>query len=341
MRAAPYALAGARKTESSAMHTPNNLLFWVLFLAFVVLMLGIDLWLLKRESKPMGVRSALLWTVVWVAMAAGFAVLLYFYGHEMTGSTQESNRRLSLEFITAYLVEEALSVDNLFVFLLIFRFFKVPQQLQRKALLWGIFGAIVMRAIFIAAGVALLNRFHWVNYIFGAIILYAGFKLLFQHDGEEKPAESFVTRFARRHLRMTNDFADGAFTVMRNGMRYFTTLALVLIVVETTDVVFAVDSIPAVLAVTRQPYIVFTSNVFAILGLRALYFALAGLMDLFHLLHYGLAAILLLIGVKMLGSDFFEIPTIYTFAMIVLALGVAIGFSLVKRPVPSSTNDPS
>ena len=317
------------------MHAPDNLLFWILFLAFVTLMLGVDLWLLKRETKPMSLRSALMWTVVWVGLAAGFAVLLYFYGHQMTGSGV-SNRRLSLEFTTAYLVEEALSVDNLFVFLLIFRFFKVPQPLQRKALLWGIFGAIVMRAIFIAAGVALLNRFHWVNYIFGAIILFGGFKLLFQKEGGEIPAESFVERFARRHLRVINDFAGGSFTVMRDGVRYFTTLSLVLIVVETTDLVFAVDSIPAVLAITRQPYIVFTSNIFAILGLRALYFALASLMDLFHLLHYGLAAILLLIGVKMLGSDFFEIPIIYTFAMIILALGVSIGLSLIKRPAQAA-----
>ena len=313
------------------MHTPDNLLFWVLFLVFVALMLGLDLWLLQRETKPMGVRAALMWTVVWVGMAAGFAVLLSFYGRQMTGS-EIPNHRLALEFTTSYLVEESLSVDNLFIFLLIFRLFKVPQPLQRKALLWGIFGAIVMRAIFIAAGVALLNRFHWVNYIFGAIIIFAGFKLLFPHKGEEIPAEGFVERFARRHLRVTNDFADGSFTVMRDGVRYFTTLSLVLIVVETTDVVFAVDSIPAVLAVTRQPFIVFTSNVFAILGLRALYFALASLMDLFHLLHFGLAAILLLIGVKMLGSDFFEIPIVYTFALIVLALGVTIALSLIKRP---------
>jgi len=313
------------------MHTPDNLLFWILFLVFVVLMLGLDLWLLKRETKPMSLRSALLWTVLWVGMAAGFGVLVYFYGQQMTGSTV-SNRRLALEFTTAYLVEESLSVDNLFLFLLIFRVFKVPQQLQRKALLWGIFGAIVMRGIFIAAGVALLNRFHWVTYIFGAVILYAGFKLLFQNDTEQNPAETFLVRFARRHLRFTNEFANGSFTVVRNGVRSFTMLSLVLLVVETTDLVFAVDSIPAVLAVTRQPFIVFTSNVFAILGLRALYFALAGLMDLFHLLHYGLAAILLLIGVKMLGSDFFEIPIIYTFAMIVLAVGVTIVLSLAKRP---------
>jgi TerC family integral membrane protein len=314
------------------MHTPDNLLFWILFLAFVVVMLGLDLWALKRETKPMGMKVALLWSALWVGLAAGFGLLVYFFGHQMTGNALVSNRQLTLEFTTAYLVEESLSIDNLFVFLLIFRFFKVPQQLQRKALLWGIFGAIIMRAIFIAAGLALLHRFHWVIYIFGAIILYAGFKLLFQKETEQNPAESFVIRFAKRHLRFTDEFAGGSFTVTRNGVRYFTTLALVVLVVETTDLIFAVDSIPAVLAVTQDPFIVFTSNVFAILGLRAIYFALAGLMDLFHLLHYGLAAILLLIGVKMLGSHFFQIPILYTFTMIVLALGASIVMSLIKRP---------
>ena len=314
------------------MHTPHNLLFWILFLAFVILMLALDLGLAHRNSRPVSFRESMLWTMLWVGLAGGFAVLLYFYGHEMTGEPAVSNARLSLEFLTAYLVEESLSVDNLFLFLLIFRYFKVAAELQHKVLFWGIFGAIVMRGFFIAAGVAVLNRFHWVEYIFGAIVLASGIKLLFEKEGDKDLGDNFVIRFAQRHLRMTNDFAGGSFTVMRNGVRYFTTLFLVLIVVETTDLVFAVDSIPAVLAVTRQPYIVFTSNVFAILGLRALYFALAGLMDLFHLLHYGLAAILLLIGVKMLGSHFFEIPILYTFAMIVLALGVTIVLSLIKRP---------
>ena len=323
------------------MHTPHNLLFWILFLAFVIFMLALDLGLAHRNSRPVSFRESVLWTLLWVGLAGGFAVLLYFYGHEMTGERVVSNARLSLEFLTAYLVEESLSVDNLFLFLLIFRYFKVAAELQHKVLFWGIFGAIVMRGFFIAAGVAVLNRFHWVEYIFGAIVLVSGIKLLFEKEGDKNLGDNFVIRFAQRHLRLTNDFAGGSFTVMRNGVRYFTTLFLVLIVVETTDLVFAVDSIPAVLAVTRQPYIVFTSNVFAILGLRALYFALAGLMDLFHLLHYGLAAILLLIGVKMLGSDFFEIPTTYTFAMIVLILGASIVFSLLKRPVPSSTSDPS
>jgi tellurite resistance protein TerC len=313
------------------MQTPPNLLFWILFLAFVILMLVLDLGVFNREERAIGVRKALLWTVLWVGLAAGFAVLLYFHGHRMTGDPLASNRRLSIEFITGYLVEEALSVDNLFIFLIIFRYFKVPSGLQRKVLFWGIIGAILMRAVFIAAGLALLNRFQWVTYLLGALLIYAGFKLFYQNDDAKNPADNFITRFAKRHLRLTGDFAGGAFTFRRNGIRYFTTLALVLLVVETTDVIFAVDSIPAVLAITRQPYIVFTSNVFAILGLRALYFALASLVDLFQQLHYGLAAVLLLIGVKMLGTNYFEIPTVYTLALIVAILAGSLLLSPRKR----------
>jgi tellurite resistance protein TerC len=313
------------------MQTPDNLLFWILFLAFLILMLVLDLGVFNRRARIIGLREALLWTVLWVGLAAIFAVLLYFHGNLMTGDPLAPNRRLSMEFITGYLVEEVLSIDNLFIFLLIFRFFKVPSQLQHKVLFWGIIGAILMRAAFIAAGVTLLNRFQWVTYIFGAFILYAGVKLLFEHDDARNPANGFITRFAQRHLRLTGDFAGDAFVLRRDGVRYFTTLALVLLVVEATDLIFAVDSIPAVLAVTRQPYIVFTSNVFAILGLRALYFALASLMDLFKQLHYGLAAILMLIGVKMLGSNYFEIPTVYTLCLILAALACSVLYSLRKR----------
>jgi tellurite resistance protein TerC len=193
-----------------------------------------------------------------------------------------------------------------------------------------------MRAIFIAAGVTLLNRFHWVMYLFGAFLVYAGIKLLFQDDEQENPGDSFITRFAIRHLRLTDDFANGSFTVVRNGLRYFTKLALVLIVIETTDVIFAVDSIPAVLAVTRQPYIVFTSNIFAILGLRAMYFALSGLMEIFHLLNYGLAIILAFIGVKMLAANYVEIPTAYALGFIVLVLAASVALSVAIKPREST-----
>jgi tellurite resistance protein TerC len=307
-------------------------MFWILFLAFVILMLVLDLGVFNRKARTLNLRQALSWSTLWVALAAGFAVLLYFHGQRMTGEPAHANHQLSLEFVTGYLVEEALSVDNLFVFLLIFRYFKVPSELQRKVLFWGILGAILMRAVFIGAGVTLLNRFHWVMYLFGAFLVYAGVKLLFQEDEQENPGDSYITRFAQHHLRLTDDFADGAFTTVRRGTRLFTKLALVLIVVEATDVIFAVDSIPAVLAVTRQPYVVFTSNIFAILGLRSMYFALAGLMDLFHLLNYGLAIILIFIGVKMLGANYFEIPTAYALGIIVAVLATTIALSVVTKP---------
>jgi tellurite resistance protein TerC len=300
-------------------------------------MLVLDLGIINRKAHSVSLREALSWTALWVALAVGFAILLYFHGNRMTGDPAQSNRQLSLEFVTGYLVEEALSVDNLFVFLLIFRYFKVPSQLQRKVLFWGILGAILMRASFIAAGITLLNLFHWVMYLFGAFLVYAGIKLLFQDEEEENPADSFITRFAQSHLRLTDDYASGGFTTVLGGVRLFTKLALVLIVIETTDVIFAVDSIPAVLAVTRQPYIVFTSNIFAILGLRSLYFAIASLMEIFHLLNYGLAIILSFIGLKMLAANYFEIPTVYALAVIVTVLAGSIVLSIITRPKPSET----
>jgi tellurite resistance protein TerC len=271
-----------------------------------------------------------------VALASGFAVLLLFYGQHMAADPAHPNHQLSLEFVTGYLIEEALSVDNLFVFLLIFRYFRVPSELQRKALFWGILGAIIMRALFISAGVTLLNRFHWVMYLFGAFLVYAGVKLLFQEEEQENPGDNFVTRFALRHLRLTDGFEHGGFIAVRNGTYYFTRLALVLIVIETTDVLFAVDSIPAVLAVTRQPYIVFTSNIFAILGLRALYFALSGLMEIFHLLNYGLAVILSFIGIKMLAANYIQIPTAYALAFIVVVLAASVALSVIIKPREST-----
>lgn len=318
------------------MQAPPNLLFWILFLAFVVLMLVLDLGVFNRKTHTVSLRESLGWTLLWVALAAGFAVLLYFHGHRMTGVPSEANRQLSLEFVTGYLVEEALSVDNLFVFLLIFASFKVPAELQRKVLFWGILGAILMRALFIFAGVTLLNRFHWIMYLFGVFLVYAGVKLLFEKEAEDDPSDGFITHFAQRHLRLTSDFVNGAFTVTRNGSLYFTKLALVLIVIEITDVIFAVDSIPAVLAVTRQPYVVFTSNIFAILGLRSLYFALAGLMEIFHLLNYGLAIILMFIGVKMLAANYFEIPTVVALCVIVTVLAGSVALSVLIRPRSSA-----
>jgi tellurite resistance protein TerC len=313
------------------MHTPPNLAFWLAFLVFVLAMLVLDIKVFHRTPREATLRESLAWTAMWVGLAAAFAVLLYFHGHRMTGNELVSNRRLATEFVTGYLIEESLSVDNLFVFLVIFRYFKVPPQLQHRVLFWGILGAIVLRAMFIAAGIALLNRFHWVAYIFGALLIYAGIELLKQREEPSDPANALVVRFARKHLRLTNEFSGADFIVRRNGVHYFTTLALVLLVVETTDLIFAIDSIPAVLAITRDPYIVFTSNIFAILGLRALYFALAGLVGLFQQLHYGLAIVLMFIGAKMVASRFIEIPIALTLGVIVATLGTSLAIGLWKR----------
>jgi tellurite resistance protein TerC len=320
------------------MQTPSNLLFWILFLGFVVLMITLDLGVVGRKAQTISMRAALGWTGVWVLLAAGFAVLLYFHGQRMAADTLHTNQQLSLEFVTAYMVEEALSLDNLFVFLLVFRYFKVPAEFQRKVLFWGILGAIMMRGLFLGAGITLLNRFHWVMYLFGAFLIFAGVQLLSQTDKQRNPAQSFIARFAQRHLRMTDNFGGGSFTVVHEGARYLTRLALVLIVIETTDVLFAVDSIPAALAVTRQPYVAFTSNIFAVLGLRALYFALSGLMEAFHLLHYGLAAILVFIGLKMFAANYVEVPTVYALGFVVMVLAASVVLSMVTKPDESSAS---
>ncbi|MGB7556868.1 MAG: TerC family protein [Candidatus Korobacteraceae bacterium] len=302
---------------------PSNWLFWVLFNLFVLALLALDLGVFHRQKHVVGFREAIGWTLVWVSLAAGFAILIYFFGHTMVGSQARPNSQLSLEFIAGYLIEQSLSVDNLFVFLLIFRYFRVPRSLQHDVLFWGILGALIMRAIFIIAGITLLNRFHWFIYIFGAILIYSGFKLLGQKDAELKPEANLVLQGFRKLFPLTKDFEGSKFFVRRGLVRYATPLAVVLIVVETTDLLFATDSIPAVLAVTREPFIVYTSNVFAILGLRSLYFALAGMIEVFHFLHYGLSLILIFIGVKMLASSYVQVP-------IGIALGVVAGVLLIS-----------
>jgi tellurite resistance protein TerC len=302
---------------------PSNWLFWVLFNVFVLALLALDLGVFHRNKHVVGFREAMGWTLVWISLAAGFVVLIYFFGHTMVGSHARPNSQLSLEFVTGYLIEQSLSVDNLFIFLLIFGYFQVPRQLQHEVLFWGILGALVMRAIFIVAGITLLNRFHWFIYIFGGVLIYSGIRLFRQKDQEINPESNLVLRGFRKLFPLTKDFEGSKFFVRRGLVRYATPLAVVLIVVETTDVLFATDSIPAVLAVTREPFIVYTSNVFAILGLRSLYFALAGMIEVFHFLHYGLSLILIFIGVKMLASSYVQIP-------IGIALGVVAGVLLIS-----------
>jgi len=281
-------------------------------------MLVLDLTVFHRKSHKIEFKEALGWSAFWISLAAAFAVLVYFV----------RGRAASLDFATGYLIEESLSVDNLFVFLLIFRYFKVPSQFQHKVLFWGIIGALVMRFVFIWAGVALINRFHWIIYIFGAFLVYTGLKLLKSDDADVQPDQNPVLRAFRKFMPVTKDYEGGKFFVRHRGL-YATPLFLVLIVIETTDVAFAADSIPAILAITRDPLIVYTSNVFAILGLRSLYFALAGLMDAFHYLHYGLALILSFIGIKMLISNWVHLPTFVALGVVAGVLAISVIASLV------------
>ena len=308
---------------------PSNWIFWVLFNVFVLTMLALDLGVFHRQKHVVEFREAIGWTLVWIALAGGFAILIYFFGHIMTGHHNRPNSELTLEFVTGYLIEESLSVDNLFVFLVIFRYFAVPRRYQHEVLFWGVLGALVMRAIFILVGIKLLNAFSWIIYVFGAILIYSGIKLFRQHDAHIDPERNIVLRCFRKLFRATENYEGHKFFVVRRGMRYATPLVVVLLLIETTDLLFATDSIPAVLAVTREPFIVFTSNVFAILGLRSLYFALAGMIEVFHLLHYGLSIILIFIGAKMLASHYVRIPIGVALAVVAGVLFVSIVLSLL------------
>jgi len=290
-------------------------------------MLVLDLTVFHRGAHTIQFREAMLWSAFWVSLAAAFAILVYFW----RGKTP------ALDFTTGYLIEESLSVDNLFIFLLIFRYFNVPEEYQHKVLFWGIIGALVMRLLFIIAGVALINRFHWIIYIFGVFLVYTGVKLFRSSEAELHPENNPLLKFVRKIMPVTPNYVKGKFLVRENGW-CATPLLLVLIVIETTDVIFAADSIPAVLAITQDPFIVFTSNVFAILGLRSLYFALAGMMDLFHFLHYGLAVILSFIGVKMLLSHYYHLPTHVALGVVggVLAISVVASLVFPKKAVVDS-----
>ena len=275
-------------------------------------MLVLDLGVFHRRTHTVKFREALIWSLVWIAMAAAFAVVIYFW----------HGRTPSLEFVTGYVIELSLSVDNLFVFLLIFRFFQVPPEHQHKVLFWGILGALIMRAAFIVAGVGLIQRFHWIVYVFGAFLVYSGIKLFSQENAEIHPEKNPVLRLFRKWVPVTKEYEGDKFFVRRRGL-YATPLLVVLVVVETTDLLFAVDSIPAILAITRDAFIVYTSNVFAIMGLRSMYFALAGMMEMFRYLHYGLSLVLIFVGAKMLLSHYYEIPT-------VVALGCVAGVLIIS-----------
>jgi tellurite resistance protein TerC len=290
----------------------ERLVLWVAFNIFVLGMLAIDLGIFHRNAHAVSIKEASVWSVVWITLALVFNLGIYFvWGQDK-----------ALEFLTGYIIEKSLSVDNLFVFLMIFQYFATPATYQHRVLFWGIVGALVLRAIFIAAGAALLENFHWMIYVFGAFLVVTGIKMLLQKDEKIEPEKNPVVRLFQRLIPVSKKYHDQKFFVRQNGKTHATLLMLVLIVVETTDVIFAVDSIPAIFAVTRDPFIVYTSNVFAILGLRALYFLLAGIMEMFVYLKTGLSFVLCFVGLKMIIVDFYKIP-------IGVSLGVIAGILLV------------
>jgi tellurite resistance protein TerC len=299
-----------------------DVLAWIVFGLLIAGFLALDLFVFHREAHEVKPREALTWVCVWVAAALAFCGILYFWrGSDAAG-----------EFLAGYLIEQSLSVDNMFVFALIFSYFAIPNRLQHRLLFWGIVGAVIFRALFIGAGAVLLKNFHWTIYLFGAFLVFTGLKLLRHDDDEIEPEKNPILRLVRRFVPMTDGLHGQSFFVRQGGRLMATPLLAVLIVIETTDVIFAVDSIPAVFAVTSDPFIVFTSNAFAILGLRALYFLLADMMNRFVYLKYGLAAILTLVGAKMLLTDFYKVPTWMSLGMIVAILAVTIVLSLRVKP---------
>jgi tellurite resistance protein TerC len=302
--------------------TIGSPLLWAGFIGFVLVMLAIDLGVFHRKSHEVSLKEAGAWSAVWVAFAGVFTVLVYtWFGPER-----------ALEFTTGYLIEKALAVDNIFVFVIIFAAFSIPTAYQHKVLFWGVLGALGMRAAFILAGGAFLQRFHWAIYVFGGILAITGVKLLVQRDQEIHPERNVLVRAFQRILPVTHEPAGDKFTVVKDGRRYATPLLLALVAVEVTDLIFAVDSIPAIFAITTDPFIVFTSNIFAILGLRSLYFLLAGIITRFVYLKVGLSLVLIFVGAKMLLMDVYKIPIVASLGIIASILGLSIAVSWLKPP---------
>ena len=296
----------------------NHPLVWTIFIIVVLFILALDLGVFHRKAHRVSLREATLWSIFWIGLALVFNVGLYF--------TQ--GRVAALEFFTGYIIEKSLSVDNIFVFVVMFSYFKVPESLQHRVLFWGMIGAIAMRLILILVGAALIARFHWILYVFGAFLVLTGIKLFFHRDEELHPENNPVFNLFRRAFPLTGDYVGGQFFVRQAGKLYATPLALVLVMVETTDLVFALDSIPAIFGITQNPFIVFSSNVFAILGLRSLYFLLAGVIGLFRYLQMGLALVLTFIGVKMLIMDIYHIPIGISLGVVFLILATSVVASL-------------
>lgn len=301
---------------------------WGAFIAFVLVMLALDLFVFGgRKAHKVSVKEAAVWSLVWVSLALAFNGGLWWYLNDTVGPEIADSK--ALEFLTGYLIEKSLSVDNVFIFLLIFASFHVAPEYQRRVLIYGVLGAIVMRAIMILAGAWVVREFSWVLYLFGAFLVVTGIRMLIMAEKTPDLEQNPVLKFARRHLRLTTEYHGEKFSVMKDGVRYFTPLFLVLILIEVTDLVFAVDSIPAIFAITTDPFIVFTSNIFAIMGLRALYFLLADVADRFHLLKYGLAMVLTFIGAKMLIAPWYHVPVQASLAVVAVLIGSSVIASLI------------
>lgn len=296
-----------------------NILSWGVFSVLVVLMLILDLGVFHRREHEVKMKEAIVWSIIWTVVALAFNLGVYLV----------KGKEPAMQFLAGYILERTLSFDNLFVFLLVFNYFQLPARFHHKVLFWGIFGALFFRALFIGFGISLLHYFAWMIYFFGAILVWTGAKLAFEKDKKVEPEKNVFVKWFRRLFLITHDYADGKFFTRISNVLYATPLMVILIVIESTDVVFAIDSIPAILAISQDPFIVYTSNVFAILGLRALYFAIAQLMKMFHHLHYGLSLILVLIGIKMLVAHFLHVPTAIALGAILLILSLSVVASII------------
>lgn len=299
----------------------SDTFLWIAFNVFVVLMLVLDLGVFHRKSAEIKVKEALIWTGVWVTVALLFNLFVYYqFGEEK-----------ALEYLSGYLIEKSLSVDNIFVIILIFSYFNVPAAYQHKVLFWGILGALVMRVCFILAGIELIHKFHWLIYIFGGFLIFTGIRIVMQGDLKVDPDKNPVVRLVRKVFRVTPGFEGDKFFIRRDNLLWVTPLFVVTVMIEATDLIFAIDSIPAILAISEDPFIVYTSNVFAILGLRSLYFALAGIEKYFIYLKYGLSAILIFVGVKMCIADWYKIPIQISLGFIVVTLGITMLTSVIVK----------
>lgn len=312
---------------------------WAGFVAFVVAMLALDLFVFDgRRAHRVSVREALGWSVLWVVLAFAFAGLLWWH-LDATAGRELANAKV-LEFVTGYLIEKSLSVDNIFVFVMIFTYFAVPAELQRRVLLLGVLGAIALRAAMILAGSWAVERFDWILYVFGAFLVATGIKMLIFAEAKPDLAKNPIVRWLKKHFAITHEYHGERFVVWQDGVRHVTPLFVVLVLIEASDVVFAVDSIPAIFAITTDPFIVFTSNIFAILGLRALYFLLADMADRFHLLKYGLALVLVFVGAKMLAADFYHVPTALSLGVVGIVIASAMLASVVATRRRESARGP-